>query len=67
MVRKLANDVAFLYVASLRSISLALFPPLRYNTAHKALTEESSPGKPDREAGTQTEIPARQEAVEVPS
>jgi len=46
---------------------LALFPRLRYNFAHKAVTEESSPGKPDRDAGTWIEIPARQEPEEVPS
>ncbi|MEN6570739.1 MAG: hypothetical protein ABFD24_02755 [Anaerolineaceae bacterium] len=31
------------------------------------MTEESNPGKPDREAGAQTETPARQTPDEVPS
>ncbi|HQF68335.1 MAG TPA: hypothetical protein PL171_01485, partial [Anaerolineaceae bacterium] len=47
--------------------SLAQLFSLRYNTAQQAVTEESRPGKPDRDAGTQTEIPARHEPAEVPS
>lgn len=31
------------------------------------MTEESKPPETDREAGAQTETPARQKAVEVPS